>query len=817
MRVPLSWLRELVPVDASGREVAEALIRAGFEVEQVEQVGHDVQGVVVGEVLAVEELTDYKKPIRFVRLMMADGERSVVCGARNFAAGDRVAVALPGGLLPGDFRITARETYGRISDGMICSARELGIGEDHTGILVLDPSTPLGADVAELYSLRDEVLDIAVTPDRGYGFSVRGIAREVATAFDLPLSDPGAAVAPSGGTGGHPVTVDDVLGCQRYVARAIRGLDPGALAPLWLQRRVTLTGMRPISLVVDVTNYVMQALGQPLHAFDASAVRGPIVVRRARPGERLRTLDDVDRDLSTEDLCIADDSGPIALAGAMGGLATEVTTATTDVLVEAAHFDAVAIGRTSRRHGLVSEASKRFERGVDPNLAPAAAQMALELLVELGGGMLDDAHSDVDHRRERPVITMAVALPAQRAGRDYTASVVRQRLVDVGCEVDGTDPLLVVPPSWRPDLTEPVDLTEEVIRLEGYDTVPSVLPAAPAGRGLTVHQRARRWIGSALAGAGCTEVTPYPFMSAAVLDILGLAAQDERRRAPRIANPVNDAEPVLRTTLLPGLLSVALRNVGRGRPDLALFELGPVFRDRPDRSVPPRPSVAGRPSADELAELDLSLPDERECVAVVLTGARERAGWWGPGRGSTWSDAIELARLVAAATSAPLDVRRGDRPPWHPGRCAELVVDGAVIGHAGELHPRVVESLGLPRATVALEIEVAPLVKHAARTVRASDLSMFPSATVDVALVVAAATPAAEVESALRAGAGPLLEMIRLFDVYAGDRVAVGSKSLAYSLRFRSADMTLTDHAVNDLRDAAVAQAIKRTGAALRS
>ncbi|HVE64784.1 MAG TPA: phenylalanine--tRNA ligase subunit beta [Mycobacteriales bacterium] len=823
MRVPLSWLRELTPVAASGRDIAEALIRAGFEVEQVEQVGHDVQGVVVGEVTQVKELTEFKKPIRIVSLRMADGDRSVVCGAQNISVGDRVAVALPGGLLPGDFRITARETYGHVSDGMICSSRELGISDDHGGILVLGPEAPVGADVAELLSLRDEVLDIAVTPDRGYGFSVRGIAREVATAFAAELDDPGLGPAPSGGRGGHPVVVDDVDACTRYVARVIRGLDPTAPSPLWLQRRVALTGMRPISLVVDVTNYVMQGFGQPLHAFDANTLQGAIVVREAREGEQLRSLDGADRELAAGDLVITDDSGPIALAGVMGGQTTEVTKSTVDVLIEAAHFTAVGIGRTSRRHDLVSEASKRFERGVDPDLAPAAAHEAVALLVSLGGGVADDTHTDVDHRRSRPSITMPVGFPGSRAGRAYDADVVRRRLLEVGCTVegggtaDGADVLEVTPPAWRPDLREPVDLSEEVIRLEGYDALPSVLPRAPAGRGLTIDQRARRWIGTALAGAGCTEASTYPFMSEAVLDSLGISADDARRLAPRIANPVNDAEPVLRTTLLPGLLAVLLRNVGRGRADLALFELGPVFLDRDDERTAPRLPAEARPSADELLSLNRSLPEESDRVAAVLTGSREPAGWWGPGRAVSWSDAVELARVVASATLAPLEIRQGAAAPWHPGRCAELVVDGAVVGHAGELHPRVVSALGLPHAVVAMEVELAPLLAHAGATVRARNLSVFPIATVDVALVVDAATPAAEVEDALRAGAGPMLESIRLFDLYVGDQVPQGSKSLAFTLRFRSTETTLTDQVVNELRDAAVAEAGVRVGATLRA
>ena len=815
MRVPLSWLREYADVAAPGAEVAAALIRAGFEVEHVEQVGADIRDVVTAEVLDVEELTGFKKPIRCVRVSTGDAERSVVCGAQNFRPGDRVAVALPGGVLPGGFAITARETYGRVSDGMICSARELGVGDDHTGILVLDARVPLGADVVDLLGLRDEVLDIAVTPDRGYGFSVRGIAREAATAFGVPFDDPGRLEPIAVPGCGHPVAVDDVTACTRYVAQVVRGLRPDAQSPLWLQRRVTLTGMRPISLVVDVTNYVMQGVGQPLHAFDHTLVRGAVGVRRARPGERLQTLDGAERTLDPGDVLITDDSGPIALAGVMGGRSTEVSATTTDVLIEAAHFDPVAVGRTSRRHGLVSEASKRFERGVDPDLAPAAAAHAARLLVDLAGGVADAAGTDVDQRLERPTIVLRAAAPGARAGRVYDVATVRRRLADVGCSVTGDDPLEVVPPSWRPDLTEAVDLTEEVIRLEGYDTVPSVLPSAPAGRGLTTRQRARRWVGTALAESGYAEVALYPFMDPAALDALGLAPDDDRRAVVPIANPVAETEPVLRTTLIPGLLGALLRNVGRGTADVSLFEVGPVFLER-GPGIAPRVPVHERPADDVLAALDAALPRESEHLAIVTTGARERSGWWGPGRPAQWTDVVEATRVVVRAANSAGTVRAAAVLPWHPGRCAEIAVDGVVIGHAGELHPRVVEALGLPRGTCAAELTLEPLWERAGAVARSTSLSTFPVAAVDVAVVVDARVPAADVQSALRAGAGPLLESIRLFDVYTGDRVAIGSKSLAFALRFRAPDTTLTDDQVNALRDAAVAAAHSATGAVLR-
>ncbi|MCU1676550.1 MAG: phenylalanyl-tRNA synthetase, beta subunit, partial [Frankiales bacterium] len=403
MRVPISWLRAYAPVPADVPAVAigDALLRAGLEVERVEPIGSGVSGVVVGEVVSYDEEPQTNgRTIRWCQVRVAeDAEpRGIVCGASNFTAGDRVAVALPGAVLPGGFTITARKTYGHVSDGMMCAVDELGIGTDHSGILILPPGAPLGADVVELLHVRDDVLDIAVTPDRSYCLSIRGVAREAATAFGVPFTDRALVPTPVGAPAGHPVRIEDRSGCDRYVARVVRGVDPSAPSPLWLQRRLAMAGMRSISLAVDVTNHVMLDVGQPLHAFDAAKLRGGIVVRRAAAGERMRSLDDVGRVLHPEDLVIADDSGPIAIAGVMGGASTEVDAATTDIVIEAAHFDPVSIARAARRHKLPSEASRRFERGVDLDIAAAAAELAVRLLVELGGGTADAGVTDVDLR-----------------------------------------------------------------------------------------------------------------------------------------------------------------------------------------------------------------------------------------------------------------------------------------------------------------------------------------------------------------------------------------------------------------------------------
>ncbi|MEU4795607.1 phenylalanine--tRNA ligase subunit beta [Streptomyces sp. NPDC023327] len=834
MRVPLSWLREYVdlPATETGRDVQAKLIEVGLEVETVEQLGGGLKGpLVVGKVLTIEELEGFKKPIRFctVDVGTANGTgepQEIVCGARNFAVGDKVVVVLPGAVLPGDFAIAARKTYGRTSHGMICSGDELGMGDDGSGgIIVLPPEHEVGTDAIELLELVDEVLDIAVTPDRGYALSMRGVARETAIAYGLPLRDPALLDVPAPNSFGHPVKISDPLGCDRFTARTVTGLQPEARSPIWLKRRLQKAGMRPISLAVDVTNYVMLELGQPLHAYDRSRIQGTIGVRRAEQGEKFTTLDGAQRVLDAEDLVITDDRGPIGLAGVMGGANTEIAdhaaeSGTTDVVIEAAHFDALSIARTARRHKLGSEAAKRFERGVDPQAASAAAQRTVDLLVLLAGGTAEAGVTEVIAPTAPRTITMPADHPDRVAGVTYGRETVVRRLQQVGCDVYGQDDLTVTVPSWRPDLAEPNDLAEEVIRLEGYENLPSTLPKPPAGRGLTERQRLHRRVGRALAGAGYVEALSYPFIGESVFDQLGLAADDPNRRVVKLVNPLSDEEPALRTTLLPGLLAALRRNDGRGSHDLALFETGLVFHPQDELKVAVRLPVDRRPTDEEIASLTEALPVQPRHAAVVLAGAREQAGWWGKGRPADWADAVEAARTLAREAGAELIVDQGQYGPWHPGRCAELkvVVDGDIVtvGHAGELHPRVVKALHLPARTCAMELDLDRLAQAGEGTPRAPRISTFPVATQDVALIVDKEVPAAVVEYYLAGGAGELLESIRLFDVFVGSQIGEGKKSLAYALRFRAADRTLTVDEASAARDAAVALAAERTGAVLR-
>lgn len=833
MRVAQSWLTETIrrtvpDWEVTPEELDAGFVRVGLEVEEVdelERVGGDIEHpLVVGRVAEITELTEFKKPIRFCKVDIgAEQLQEIVCGATNFAVGDLVVVVLPGGVLPGGFAISSRKTYGHVSNGMICSVAELGIGKDHSGILVLEPGTAEpGTDANELLGLGDTVIELNITPDRGYCFSVRGLARELACGFDLEYADPAVRSLPDGPEA-WPVDVVPESGCTRFGVRRVTGIDPHAVSPWWLQRRLLLSGVRPISPAVDVTNYVMLELGQPLHAFDAAKLSGGLVVRRARPGETLRTLDDVERELDAEDVVIADDTGVVSLAGVMGGASTEVSAESTDIVLEAATWDPLFVYRTARRHKLVSEASKRYERVVDPELNLAALDRAAALLAEIAGGTVEPTLTDIRLPLTAPEpIRMDIDLPDRVAGVQYAPGTSARRLTQIGCQVEvavdetsGHGQLVVTPPSWRPDLAQPADLVEEVLRLEGLEQIPLVLPQAPAGRGLTPVQRRRRAVSRALAFAGCVEVPPPVFLPAGVFDIWGLDDDDPRRTTTRVLNPLDVERAELATTLLPGLLEIAARNISRGARDLSLYGIAQVVLPGPDTGpVAPLP-VDRRPTDAEIAELLGSLPAQPQHVAVVLTGRREPRGPWGPGRAAEAADAFALADVVAEAAGVELERRPGKQLPWHPGRCAELTVDGVVIGYAGELHPGVLERSGLPPRTCALELDLDALPLREARPAPA--ISPFPAVLQDVSVSVAQDVPAAEVETALRSGGGELLEDIALFDVYAGAQAGEGRKSLTYALRFRAADRTLTEDEASAARDAAVAAASDAVGAVIRS
>ncbi|MDR8019446.1 phenylalanine--tRNA ligase subunit beta [Nesterenkonia aerolata] len=847
MRIPLSWLREYtqLPAEARAEDLMADLVRVGLEEEDVHRPGDEISGpIVVGEVLEKHpEPQSNGKTINWCQVRVVpegqaqtlthegispDGVQGVVCGAHNFEVGDKVVVTLPGAVLPGDFQISARKTYGHVSAGMIASVKELGIGEDHDGILVLstlglDPE--VGADALELLGLHDEAAEINVTPDRGYAFSIRGVAREYSHATGTPFTDPADAVAaPESGNPGQEVILDDaapvygVPGCSRFVARTVTDVDVTAPTPPWMAARLRLAGMRPISLPVDISNYVMWELGQPLHFYDADSLQGPIQVRRASAGERLTTLDEKDRELNTEDLVIADDRGAIGLAGVMGGAATEVSATTSTILIESAHFDAVSIGRTRRRHRLPSEASKRNERGVDPAMTAVAAQRAVDLLVTLAGATDTGALTVTGEIPAPSPIALSAEHPQRITGVEYQREQIIETLRAIGAEVvDGGQTLTVTPPTWRPDLRTPEDLIEEIARLVGYDAIGSRLPVAPAGRGLTPAQQRRRQVLSGMAAAGYTETLSYPFLSQEANELFGRAeGAAEPLPTVRLANPIAAQHPTLRTTLLPGLLDTLRRNVSRGFHDLAVFEAGLVFHPGQIHGSASIPALGRYPGDEVIAELTAGIPDQPWRIAAAVAGDEPAAELGDAGRRRDWADAIDAARSVAELLGLQLEITQGRHQAFHPGRTAQLHIGQTQVGWAGEIHPKVVEQWDLPARTAVMELELSALLDAAAGQVTAEPISTFPPTTQDVSLILDAGIPAAEVQSTLAEGAGELLEHIELFDVYDGAGIDVGKKSLAYALRFRAADRTLTAEEASAARGDAVELVVSRHGAVQR-
>ncbi|SNU01206.1 phenylalanyl-tRNA synthetase beta subunit [Ruaniaceae bacterium KH17] len=840
--VPLEWLGEHaeVPAGLDVPALAAALVKVGLEEEEIHAAA--VTGdLVVGRVLSlVKETHSNGKTVNYCRVDVGPfndapgtgkekselASRGIICGAHNFEVGDHVVVALPGTVLPGPFAIAARKTYGHVSDGMICSERELGLGEDHGGIIVLerrwDEIPEPGTNVLPLLGLGEELLEINVTPDRGYCFSMRGVAREFSHSTGAAFVDPASRyTAPEPTADGFRVEVRDdspihgQVGCDRFVTRVVRGIDPNAASPEWMVRRLRQAGMRPISLAVDISNYVMLDLGQPMHAYDLAKMREPIVVRRAAGGETLVTLDDVERTLDPEDLLITDDDGArvLALAGVMGGASTEIDEGTSDVLLEAAHFDPITVARTARRHKLPSEAAKRFERGVDPQLPAVAAQRAAELLVEFGGGTIDTRVFDLNEVRPPSPISFDPQQASRLVGVPYTDDEVAETLRLLGAEVaEGEGLFQVTPPTWRSDLRNPEDLIEEVVRLRGYDQVPSVVPTGAVGTGLTRNQQQRRAVIRTLAEHGLNEVLSYPFVGD-IYDRIEVPEGDPRRAMVKLANPIADDAPFMRSTLLASLLDAARRNAGRGN-DVALVEIGMVTEGK-SLGASPLPAVGTLPASEDLDAIHATVPNQPLHVAGVAGGTLARGGILGATRRVDWADAIELAQLAGSAIGVTLTPSAADLAPWHPGRCAALSVGDVVIGYAGELHPRAVAELGLPERSVAFELDLDALFAAAdPAPIAPKAVSTHPLAKEDIALVMDAAIPNGEALAVVRAAAGDVAEEVRIFDEYRSEALG-GKKSLAFALRMR-ADHTLSAEETAAVRQAVLDAAADKLGATLR-
>jgi phenylalanyl-tRNA synthetase beta chain len=819
MKIPLSWIREFVTIPAklTAEQVAQAFVKVGFEVESIDQQGQDLKGpLVVGKVLTIEELSGHKKAIRYVGVDVGEKKtRYVICGARNFKVNDLVVVALPGAVLPGEFKISARQTYDKLSDGMICSAKEIGISDEHAGIIVL-PEGKVGEDAVALLDVKDVIFDISVNPDRGYAMSVRGLARELAASLQLKYKDPADSnLVKKFGKNKNPkaisVKIEDKSGADLIYIRTLDQVNVKKSTPLWMQRRIEKCGMRSISLAVDITNYVMLELGQPLHAFDAQYIMGGLRVVRAGKFTKLTTLDKVDRKLEPDHLVIADAKTPLALAGTMGGLTSEVSASTTKIALEAAHFDPMSIARNSRAHNLSSEASRRIERNTDPALAEIASARATQLLIDLADAKYvgtSTAGAPIKKRK----IKISLTKISHYLGYTYSLKQAKTALELIGCKVaGGADLLTVEVPTWRADLVNFADFAEEIARINGYDQIPATLPVGKTGAGLTAMQYRKRSVATSLANQGFTEVINYPFVSQEMVDLLGFTG--DRAKSFKIANPMSEEFPLLRTHLLPGLLTTAVRNIGRGSKDLAIFEIGTVFRNTTQLGKAVTPGVDKRPSEKMIKDIYAGVPKQMLFVGAVVTGEKILSSWQGAGSKFSWSDAIAQAQEIIESTGNEYEVLSSELAPWHPGRCAEIRVNGKPVAHAGELHPRVIGALNLPERSCAFAVILSELPN--AGISKAPAIWSYPAVVQDVALVVDAKTTAAALTAALKKGAGALLESIVLFDRY--DQVAGNKVSLAFTLTFRASDRTLTSDEVARYRDEAVAQASKEVGAVLRS
>lgn len=794
MKVLLSWLREFAPIEGDPEVIGEQLSDLGTAVESLDRIGEGLDGIVVARVLATRPHPNADK-VQLVDVDLGDGEAlQIGCGAFNMQAGDLVPLATIGTTMPKGMEIGRRKLRGEWSNGMLCSARELGLGDDQAGIFILPPSLEVGAPIAEAMGIEpDVVYDLEVNPNRPDAMSIAGVARDLAARLGVPFTQlaPTVSEVPASLLPQVSVEILDPDLCGRFVARVLRGVTIGPSDPA-IARRLTLLGMRPINSVVDVSNYVMLELGQPNHPYDFGRVRGSgIRVRRAREGETMVTLDDVTRQLLTDDLLICDaEDTPIGIAGVMGGASTEIDDDTTDVLLEMAWFLPLAIAKTSRRLRLRSEASARFDKGGDPEVIDLAFARFAELLAP--SGAVIEAGS-VDVRGQLPDRS-PVRVRAPRVNRILGSDLAPGEMIDLlapigfaATAVTGKSSELDVRiPSWRYDSATEIDVVEEIGRMHGYSALGKTVPASAHTGRLTERQKERRRLRTLLAGLGLSEALPLPFLAPGELERCGLPGD-----GIEIANPLVAEESILRTSLLPGLVGALATNASRRNTGVRLWEIGHIFRRPPADADPARP--------------DANLPDEREQLGVVLGGGDAAA-------------AVHVWRSVEEALVVPgVRIVNAEIPGLHPTRAARLVGPGGeAVGTVGEVDPAVLESHGIGERVGWLEVDLTTLLDLPHGEPQYRPISRYPSSDVDLAFETDESVAATDVEATLRSAAGDRLAWIKLFDVYRGVGIAEGRRSLAFTLRLEALDHTLTDAEVAEIRQRCIAAVEAAHGATLR-
>jgi len=796
MKLTLSWLRDFVDLPTSDpTEIIDAFESLGHEIEDWRIIEPTFTGVVIGKVLEVSAHPNADK-VRLTRVDVGTEVLDIICGAWNFEAGAIVPVAVPGAVLGGDFTITRRDIRGITSNGMICSETELDLGAEADGIMVLNGDYPnaggrIGATFAEEIGFPDIFFDINVTPNRPDCLSVYGLARDLAAFYEIPLRAPGIAVTTYGDPTAVAVTIDTADLCPRFAGRQVRGITMGP-SPHWLRRRLEVAGVRPISNVVDASNYAMIEFGYPTHAFDVERLGDTIVVRSARDGETIVTLDDQERVLTSDDIVVTDGTRPVAIGGVMGGASTEVHDGTTDVFIEAAYWNPPNILMTSKRLGLRSEASARFERGADPSFCPSGADRVAQLLAMTAGGKPAPSPVDVNPGNITPwTITYPLSDTARTLGIALSAETTTSLLERLTFGVTGTDPLTVIVPTRRPDVRNPIDLVEEIARLHGFASIPDTVPSGP-GEGLPLDETRLRTLRDIMVGNGLSEILTFSFIG--VDDLEHLYPEDPAGvgNAIAVVNPLNDTEGVMRTSLIPGLLKAASTNLGRRLPSATLFEVGKVFL----RS-------AGK------------IPDQPDRLGIILAG-RPDAVWHTQTREFDVYDGTGLVELVASQMRVPdINLVQSQRAPFHPGRCADIMSGDVRIGTVGEISPSIATSFGLSGRVVVAEVDIADLVADRGHW-QYEIPSNFPPVVFDMAFATPNTVPASEVLEAADAAAGDLLEHSQLFDVFSGESLGDGLVSYAINFRLRAPDRTLTDDEVGPVRMAIAEAVASATGATLR-
>ena len=781
MRVSLQWLEEYVNIGVSPVELAELLSMSGTSVDRVIEEGKGLAGIVVGQ---VTEVLPHPNADNLRIAIVDDGSttRKVVCGAPNLEEGIKYALALPDARLPAisDKPLHSATIRGVKSEGMLVSGAEMGVNEDSSGIFELGRDAPVGVDINKVLSLEDVIFDLEITPNRPDCMSMVGIAREVAALTGESLHLPSIEVCEKGPPIDEMVKVliNDPKECPRYTARAIKGAKV-IPSPLWMQRRLLAAGARPINNVVDVTNYVLLELGQPLHAFDLNLLgENTIVVRLAHHGELITTLDGVDRQLDDRSLVIADMRRPVALAGVMGGEDSEVSDRTTNILIESAYFEPTSVMRTSKRLGLRTEASSRFERGTDPEGTRYAADRAAQLMADLTGGVVASGDADV---YTSPVLPVSIDLRPERVNRLLGTQINRDEIVEIlkklEMEIEENEVLEVKVPSFRRDLDREIDLIEEIARIHGYWGIPAAMPAGGGiDAGLSARQRLENRVVGGLSAQGLMEVWTDSFMQIEDLDRLRVPPGDTLRDLVVLMNPMTETGEAMRTTIIPGLLRVAGRNINRGNKDLALCETGRVF-------------FAGEPGR---------LPTEIECVDIMISGNNGMYGWDGADRQVDFYDLKGLVENLGATLKIKhLTFERGQASFIMQGRCAEVFAGKQSVGCLGQLSPEVAEAFSLAGDFYVAELALAPLLDASGTDYEYRPVGRFPSVKVDIAVVVDEEVASGSVDNAIKKRGGDFLQSVRLFDVYRGHQITQGRKSLAYALEFSSADRTLTDEEAN--------------------